>query len=164
MTTAASTASSNDREIVIARDFNAPRQLVWDVWTDPKHREKWFGPKGYSIKVISSDFREGGKWEEKMIGPDGEFPYSGVYKEIVPIEKIVSTDDFDESLKETMPDLPEGMVVTTLFDDKGEQTGVTIRTLHPTVEDREKHEAMGVEAGWASTLDNLDEYLAELQK
>jgi uncharacterized protein YndB with AHSA1/START domain len=164
MTTAAETASSNDREIVIARDFNAPRQLVWDVWTEPKHREKWFGPKGYSIRVISSDFQVGGKWEEVMVGPDGEFPYSGVYKEIEPIEKIVSTDDFDESLKETMPDLPQGMVVTTLFDDKGEKTGVTIRTLHPTVEDREKHEAMGVVDGWGSTLDNLDEYLAELQK
>ena len=105
MTTAAETATNNDREIVIARDFNAPRQLVWDVWTDPKHREKWFGPKGYSIRVISSDFSDGGKWEETMVGPEGEFPYSGVYKEIVPIEKIVSTDDFDESLKETMPDL-----------------------------------------------------------
>jgi uncharacterized protein YndB with AHSA1/START domain len=162
--TAAVETANNDREIVINRTFKAPRQLVWDAWTLPEHREKWFGPKGYSMKVISSDFREGGRWEEKMIGPEGEFPYSGIYKEIVPIEKIVSTDEFDESLKETMPDLPQGMVVTTLFDDKGEQTDVTIRTLHPTVEDREKHEAMGVEAGWASTLDNLDEYLVELQK
>jgi uncharacterized protein YndB with AHSA1/START domain len=163
--TAAETANNNDREIVIARDFNAPRQLVWDVWTDPKHREKWFGPAGYRMEVISSDFREGGKWSEKMIGPEGEFPYSGVYKEIVPIERIVSTDDFDETVKESMPDLPQGMVVTTLFDDKGEQkTGVTIRTLHPTAEDKKKHEAMGVETGWASTLDNLDEYLEGLQK
>jgi len=161
--TATSTAT-NDRELVITREFNAPRQLVWDAWTKPEHREKWFGPKGYTIKVISCDFREGGKWSEKMIGPEGEFPYSGMYKEIVPIEKIVSTDDFDEATKEQMPELPEGMVVTTLFDDKGERTGVTIRTLHPTVEDLKKHEAMGVVEGWGSTLDNLVEYLAELQK
>lgn len=161
---AAETASISDREIVIIRSFDAPRQLVWDAWTEPQHREKWFGPKGYSMKVISSDFREGGRWEEKMIGPKGEFPYSGVYTEIVPIEKIVSTDEFDESLKGSMPDLPEGMVVTTLFEDKGAQTGVTIHTLHPSVEDKKKHEAMGVIEGWGSTLDNLDEYLEELKK
>lgn len=161
--TVAETAT-NDREIVISRTFKAPRQLVWDVWTEPKHREKWFGPKGYRVEVISCDFREGGRWEEKMIGPEGEFPYSGMYKEIVPIERIVSTDEFDETVKASMPELPEGMVVTTLFDDRGETTDVTIRTLHPTVEDKKKHEAMGVEAGWASTLDNLDEYLEEMQK
>jgi uncharacterized protein YndB with AHSA1/START domain len=162
--TAASTAQSSGNEIVITRDFNAPRQLIWDAWTDPKSREKWFGPRGYSIRVISNDFREGGNWEEIMVGPEGEFPYSGVYKEIVPMEKIVSTDQFDESMKETNPDLPEGMVVTTLFEDKGEQTGVTIRTLHPTEEDRKKHEAMGFVDGWGSTLDKLDEFLTEQQK
>lgn len=161
---AAAEATANDREIVITRDFKAPRQLVWDAFTKPEHREKWFGPKGYSMRVVSSDFKVGGRWEEVMIGPEGEFPYSGVYREIVPIERIVSTDEFDDSLNEAMPDLPQGMVVTTLFADKGEQTGVTIRTLHPTVEDKKKHEAMGVIEGWGSTLDNLDDYLAELQK
>jgi uncharacterized protein YndB with AHSA1/START domain len=165
MTTAAETASSNEREIVITREFAAPRQLVWDVWNEPKHIEKWFGPRTYSVRVTSQDFTEGGAWHYVMLGPAGEeFPFSGVFQEIVPIEKVVSTDEFDESLHETMPDLPKGLVVTTLFDEQGPKTLVTIRTIHGTVEDRKKHEAMGVVAGWESSFEKMDEYLAELQK
>ena len=161
------TSSAKDTEIIITREFGAQRQLVWDVWTQPKHVEKWFGPKGFTTRVDGLDFKVGGRSTYVMIGPDGtEYPSSGTFKEIVPIEKIVTTDEFGEGFEEAHPnmDLPQGMISTFLFDDLGERTKVTIITAHPTVEDRKKHEAMGVVDGWNSTLDKLDEYLSNMQK
>ncbi len=167
--TATSTTQTNDKEIVITREFAAPRQLVWDVWTQPKHIEKWFGPKGFDTRVDGLDFKVGGRSTYVMVGPDGtEYPSTGVFKEIVPIEKIVTTDEFGEGFDkiESMKnvDLPQGMISTFLFDDLGDRTKLTLITAHPTVEDREKHEAMGVVDGWNSSLDKAAAYLAELQK
>ena len=161
------TQQSKETEIVINREFTAPRQLVWDVWTQPKHIEKWFGPKGFDTRVEKFDFKVGGRATYVMVGPDGkEYPGTGVYKEIVPIEKIVTTDEFGEGFEESHPDmdLPQGMVTTALFDDLSDKTKLTLIISHPTVEDRKKHEAMGVVDGWNSTLDKLEEYAAQLQK
>ena len=166
--TASSTTQIKDKDIVITREFAAPRQLVWDVWTTPKHLEKWFGPKGFTTRVERHEFKVGGRSTYIMTGPDGtEYPGTGIYKEIVPIEKIVTTDEFGEGFDEIAEkqniDLPQGMISTFLFDDLGQQrTKLTLITSHPTVEDREKHEAMGVVDGWNSSIDKLDEYLAEL--
>ena len=167
--TATSTTRSDDKDIVITREFAAPRQLVWDVWTQPEHIEKWFGPKGFSTRVEKLEFSVGGKSVYVMVGPDGtEYPSSGVFQEIVPIEKIVTTDEFGDGFEDIEQmkdvDLPQGMVTTFLFDDLGERTKLTIITAHPTAEDREKHEAMGVVGGWNSSLDKAEEYFAELQK
>jgi uncharacterized protein YndB with AHSA1/START domain len=166
---AASTTSQNEKDIVITREFAAPRQLVWDVWTKPEHVEKWFGPKGFSTRVDQFDFKVGGRTTYVMIGPDGkEYPSTGVYQEIVPIEKIVTTDEFGEEFETSegvnKDDLPQGMLQTYLFEDLNNRTKLTIITSHPTLEDKQKHEAMGVVEGWNSTLDKAEEYLAELQK
>ena len=73
--TAAANSQTNDREIVITREFDASRELFWDVWTEPKHVEKWFGPFGFTTKVIESDLKPGGVSSYIMIGPDGtEYP------------------------------------------------------------------------------------------
>ena len=164
----ATSTQYKDTDIVISREFAAPRQLVWDVWTQPKHIEKWFGPKGFDTRVDKLDFKVGGRSAYVMIGPDGvEYPSAGVFQEIVPIEKIVTTDEFGEGFDEIEAmknvDLPKGMISTFLFDDLGERTKLTSITSHPTVEDRKKHEAMGVVAGWNSSLDKLEEYLAEIR-
>ncbi|MGQ0540356.1 MAG: SRPBCC domain-containing protein [Blastocatellia bacterium] len=162
-----SSKHSKDTELVITREFDAPRDLVWQVWTEPKHIEKWFGPEGFNTRVKSMDFRQGGKWEYVMIGPDGaEYPFGGVYLEIEPIEKVVSTNEFGEEYTERNPDIsmPKIMSVTTLFEDHGTTTRVVIKTTHATAEDRKKHEEMGVVAGWNSSFDKMDDYLAELQK
>ncbi len=165
--TATSSSQIKDTEIIITREFAAPRQLVWDVWTQPEHVEKWFGPKGFTTRVEKVDFTVGGRWLYVMIGPDGtEYPAAGVFREIVPIEKIVSTDEFGDGFEEIEAmknvDLPQGMIATTLFDDLGESTRLTIIVSHPTVEDRKKHEAMGVVDGWGTSLDKMDAYIAEL--
>lgn len=161
-----STTSISDRELVIVREFAAPRALVWRVWTEPAHVAQWFGPRGFNTTVTQSDLRTGGKWRYVMHAPDGsEFPFHGVNKEVVPLEKIVSTDEFEGEYETKLPgvDLPKGMVVTTLFEDAGPgKTRVTIRVLHPTAEDKKKHEAMGVVAGWNSSFECLDEHLGTL--
>jgi uncharacterized protein YndB with AHSA1/START domain len=160
----------SDKDIVITREFDAPRQLVWDVWTQPKHIEKWFGPKGFNTRVDQLDFEVGGRATYVMITEDGtEYPSTGVYREIVPIEKIVTTDEFGDGFEEIESmknvELPQGMVSTFLFDDLGEnRTKVTIITSHPTIEDRKKHEDMGVVGGWNSSLDKMDDYLSQVQK
>jgi uncharacterized protein YndB with AHSA1/START domain len=154
-----------DTDIVITREFDAPRQLVWDVWTQPQHVEKWFGPKGFDTRVDKLDFKVGGQSAYVMIGPDGtEYPSHGVFQEIVPIEKIVTTDEFGEGFEEIESmknvDLPKILTQTYLFDDLGPRTKLTIIVAHPTAEDKAKHEAMGVLEGWNSSLDKLAEHLA----
>ncbi|MFL6467246.1 MAG: SRPBCC domain-containing protein [Pyrinomonadaceae bacterium] len=153
-------------ELVITREFAAPRELVWKVWNEPEHIEKWFGPQGFTTRVKSQDFKTGGKWEYVMIGPDGlEYPFGGVYLEIKPIERVVSTDEFGEEFTERNPEMvmPKITSVTTLFEDHGAMTRVVIKTMHATPEDRKKHEAMDVEAGWNSSFEKMDAYLSEIQ-
>lgn len=158
------TTVQSDREIVITRVFNAPRDLVWKVWTDPNHVAQWWGPQGFTTRVMELDLRPGGQSRYVMIDPDGtEYPVKGVFQEVVPLERIVTTDEFDEGFEQVVnADLPQGIVMTVLFEEIEDKTQVTLRIVHPTVEDRRKHEEMGVVGGWNSTLDCLDEYLATL--
>lgn len=159
-----STDAQDEREIVITRIFNAPRELVFKVWTEKKHIEQWWGPKGFTTRVEQMDARPGGSWRYVMCGPDGtEYPVNGVFREVVPPERIVTSDRFDEGFEELVKvDIPRGIiVVTTLFEDLGDKTRLTLRILHATAEDRRKHEEMGVIAGWNSSFECLDEYLAK---
>lgn len=156
--------NSEDLDIVIARVFNAPRELVWKVWTETDHIEKWWGPKGMSTRVDKNELKVGGRARYVMIAPDGtEYPSGGAIKELVPFEKIVSTDEFeDDFVAPESVDLPDGMIATYLFEDAGEnKTRVTVRISHPNAEEKRKHEKMGVVDGWNSMLDCLAEYLLE---
>ena len=160
----AATSPANEKELVITRLFNAPRELVWQAWTDPAHLAQWWGPEGFTARVEENDLRPNGRWRYVMIGPDGaEYPSIGVFREVVPFERIVSTDDFGDDFQplEGM-ELPGEMIVTTFFESVGDKTRLTIRIEHSTLEDRRKHEAMGVIAGWDSTLDCLKNHLATM--
>lgn len=160
------TTSNETKELTIVREFAAPRELVWKVWTEPHHIEKWWGPRGFNTRVKEVDLSVGGRSVYVMVGPDGtEYPVSGKVIEIIPFEKIVSTDEFGDGEGNEHPglDLPQGLIVTVTFEDLGEKTLMTLTISHPTVEEREKHEAMGVVAGWNSSFDKMDEYLADLQ-
>ncbi|HEY9735586.1 MAG TPA: SRPBCC domain-containing protein [Trichocoleus sp.] len=155
--------TQDERTIVITRRFNAPRELVWRVWTESAHIAQWWGPQGFTTRVEEMDLRPGGKSRYIMVGPDGtEYPAEGVFQEIVPMERIVTTDEFGEGYEQTGVDLPQGMVLTVLFEDLGDQTQLTLHIVHPTVEERRKHEEMGVVGGWNSSFDCMDEYLATL--
>ncbi|MFN2134656.1 MAG: SRPBCC domain-containing protein [Candidatus Promineifilaceae bacterium] len=146
-----------DLTLTITRLFDAPVARVWHAWTDPQQIEAWFGPEGFQTRVDLQELKVGGRYIYVMIGPDGtEYPSEGAFLEIVPQEKIVATDEFGENFEPPDPvELPSGMVTTTLFEDVNGRTKVTIQIAHPTLDDKRKHEEMGVIAGWESTLDNL---------
>lgn len=154
-----------DREIVITRDFNAPQRLLWEAHAQPEHIAAWQGPRGFSTRVERHEFRVGGAWRYVMIGPDGtEYPSEGVFREIVPCERLATTDEFAEDFKHPEVDeLPAGMSQTLIFEARGHnRTRLTVRITHPSAEERRKHEAMGVKAGYASMLDCLDEHLTRM--
>ncbi|MBD2728101.1 SRPBCC domain-containing protein [Nostoc sp. FACHB-892] len=155
--------AQSQREIVITRVFNAPRELVFQAWTDPKHIVQWWGPKGFTTQVVELDLCPGGKWRYVMIGPDGtEYPAKGIFREIIPFERIVTSDEFDEGFEKVMNvDLPKGIVMTAVFEDLGSNTKLTLRIMHESAEERRKHEEMGVIAGWNSSFDCLDEFLTK---
>src|ERR671933_1431990 len=86
----------SDREIVMRRVFDAPRRLVFDAWTTPELFARWFGARGWSVPVCEIDLRPGGRYRYVMRGPDGqEVAMAGVYREVVPPERLVTTERFE---------------------------------------------------------------------
>lgn len=154
-------SSSSDCDIVIERVFKAPREIVWAAFMEAEQVEKWWGPEGFSTRVEKLEPVVGGRTAYVMIGPGGtEYPVGGVFTEIVPCEQIVSTDEFGEDFEAPEGvDLPEGMFVTYTFEDHADGTKLTLVTSHPSVEEKKKHEDMGVVDGWNSSFDCLDELL-----
>jgi len=151
-----------DREIVVTRIFDAPRELVWEMWTEAKHLKHWWGPKGWSLPVCEVDFRPGGEWFYCMQGPDMLSCGKAVYTEIVKPERFGYKDmfvDADGSLLEGMP-VAES---TARFIERGGATLVTNSTTYATKAERDKVIEMGVEEGIDQTLDRLEAYLETLK-
>src|SRR3989337_2780421 len=97
-------AEQKSKELVITRLFDAPRELVWKAWTDPKQLMQWWGPKGFTSPVCKQDFRVGGKYLYCMRSPEGKDYWStGVYREIVAMKKIVCTDSFADEKGNVVP-------------------------------------------------------------
>ena len=150
--------------LVIERVFDAPRELVWKAWSEPERFALWWGPKDYSCPTCKIDFRVGGTFLGCMRSPDGNDIWStGVYREIVPLERIVCTDSFADADGNVVPashyglpeDFPLEMLLTVTFEEKDGKTKMTIR-----------HDGMPVEMGdganqgWNESLDKLAESLA----
>jgi uncharacterized protein YndB with AHSA1/START domain len=148
-------------ELVIERVLDAPREQVWKAWTDPEQVKKWWGPKHFTAPTIKIDLQEGGKYLFCMRSPDGQDYWStGVYREIVPMERIVVTDSFaDENgnvvpaTNYGMPDMPLETQITVTFEELGGQTKLTLR--HAGMPAGEMGEQ--AEAGWNESLDKLAE-------
>jgi uncharacterized protein YndB with AHSA1/START domain len=157
-------AKDEQAEITITREFDTTREKLWDAFTKPEQIEKWFGPEGFTTRVPEFDLRVGGKAGYVMTGPDGaEYPFHGFFREVSTHERVVATDEWGEGVQEAMKttDLPQGMITTEIFEDLGDRSKLTIKIAHPTAEERKKHEDMGVVAGWQSSFDRLDRYIAE---
>lgn len=152
---------SESKEIVISRTFDASREALWQAWTEADQIEQWWGPRGFTTRVDEMDFKPGGHFKYTMLDADGnEYPSVGVFREIAAQKRIVATDEFGDDMKEAAPEgLPTGMVNTTSFEDVDERPQVTISILHQSVEDRKKHEEMGVVDGFNEQFDKLEEYL-----
>lgn len=143
--------SIDNRTLKLERIFNAPRQLVWDAWTQPEHIAQWWG-RGIEVEIEEHDFRVDGKWKYVMTMPDGSpFISEGVYAEIVAPKKIVSSASFKP--------MTEDVIFTALFEEEGEQTKLIFSVLHPTEEYKKQQEQMGFFTGWASVFEVLEKYL-----
>jgi uncharacterized protein YndB with AHSA1/START domain len=151
---------SADRELVLTRLINAPREKVYRAWTDPELLKQWFAPKPYTTPIVEIDVRPGGSAYFVMRGPDGkDLPNRGVYLEVVPNEKLVSTDAY---VKAWEPSEKPFMTLILTFEDEGGKTRYTARVRHWTVADREAHEKMGFHGGWGLCTDQLQALVAKI--
>ena len=151
---------SADRELVLTRLINAPREKVYRAWTDPELLKQWFAPKPYTTPIVEIDVRPGGSAYFVMRGPDGkDLPNRGVYLEVVPNEKLVSTDAY---VKAWEPSEKPFMTLILTFEDEGGKTRYTARVHHWTVADRETHEKMGFHGGWSLCTDQLEALVAKI--
>jgi uncharacterized protein YndB with AHSA1/START domain len=147
-----------DREIRIVREFDAPRDRVFAVFTDPALIPEWWGPRGTTTVVDEMEVRAGGRWRFVCRNQDGsEDGFRGVYREITEPERIVQTFEW-----EGMPG--HVSVETAEFEDLGERTRVTTTTVFHTPEERDGMLQSGMEGGMQETYARLDELLARLAK
>jgi uncharacterized protein YndB with AHSA1/START domain len=150
-----------DREIFITREFNAPRELVWEAMTDPQHVIHWWGPHGFSTTIEEMDVRPGGVWKHVMHGPDGvNYPNKSVFKEIVRPERIVYSHG---GKRENGPGV--SFVSTWTFEALAvDKTKVTIRMVFPSSSDRDfVVKEFGAIEGGKQTLERLGEYLPKME-
>lgn len=161
------TASEVER-MFVTRVLNAPRELVWKAWTEPKYVMLWWGPKGFTAPVCQMDFRVGGKSLCCMKSPDGQEFWNAIeYHEIVPHEKIVSSMYFSDSKGNKIEpeelgiehEAIEGAFDVTLFEDLGD--GRT-RLTHIGNEPMDSARDSGQLEGWNQILDKLAAVVAEL--
>jgi uncharacterized protein YndB with AHSA1/START domain len=151
--TAPATLQPTDRELVLTRIIDAPREKVFQAWTDPELLKQWFAPRPWMTPVAELDVRPGGASLVVMRGPDGnEFPNRGVYLEVVKNERLVFTDAYTKAWEPS--EKPFMTVIITLEDLDG-TTRYTARVLHWNVADREAHEKMGFHQGWGQCADQL---------
>jgi uncharacterized protein YndB with AHSA1/START domain len=154
--------------LVIERIFHTPRGLVWRAWTDPEQVMRWWGPKGYTAPVCKIDLRVGGTFLYCMRSPEGiEYWNTGVFQEIVPLEKIVCTDSFADQTGKVVPatyygfspDFPLELLMTVTFEDLAGKTRLTLR--HTGLPAGEIQES--ARAGWNESLDKFARALDELR-
>ena len=150
--------TNEERELVLTRVFDAPRELVFKAWTDPKQVAQWWGPHGFTNPVCDLDVRPGGAIRIHMRGPDGTvYPMTGVYNEVVEPERLVFTSaalDADGN--------PMFEVLTTVtFAEQGGKTKQIMRARVVKSTAEAAPYIKGMEAGWTQSLERLAESLAK---
>ena len=149
---------TSGREIVISRVLHAPRELVWEAWTDPRQVSKWWGPRGFTTTIKQMDFRVGGVWEHTMHGPDGtNYPNKSIFKEIVPLKRITFSHGGG---RETGPGAT--FTATWTFETvDGNKTRLSGRMVFPSAEARDfVVREFGAIEGGKQTLERAAEYVA----
>jgi uncharacterized protein YndB with AHSA1/START domain len=160
------------RPFTISRVFAAPRELVWQAWTERQRLMRWFGPKGFTMPAAKLDFRPGGMFHYCLCGPDGnEMWGKSVYREIVALERIIWMNSFSDedgglTRHPLAPTWPLEMLSTATFVETDGQTKINFAwlPLNPTDEERQTFDYAydGMAHGWSGTFERLDEYLAKL--
>jgi uncharacterized protein YndB with AHSA1/START domain len=148
-------ATTSDREIVITRVFDAPRELVFEAWTDPEQVIRWWGPRGFTTTIHEMDVRPGGVWRFVMHSPDStDYDNKVVFVEVARPERLVyDHGPGDES------DSPQFRVTVT-FDEEGDTTRLTLKLVFESPAERDNAVESGALEGGNQTLERLGEYLA----
>lgn len=153
---ATTVTTPSDREVLITRVVAAPRQLVFDAYTNPAHLPHWMlGPQGWTMPVCEIDLRPGGAWRFVWRRSDGtEMAMRGVYQEVVPPERLVSTEAWGGDWPETLN--------TLVLSEQDGKTTITQRIRYPSQEARDAALKTGMREGTVEGFNRLDEYLATL--
>ncbi|MGE0180303.1 MAG: SRPBCC family protein [Sphingomonas sp.] len=160
---------SDNLDLVLERTLDAPRDLVWEAWTNPEHLKRWFSPKPYEISEIEMDLRPGGIFRIRMVGPDGfdtGHGNAGCMLEIVEGERLAWTSALGPGYRPA--EMGEGCesfpmtAIVTLADAGGGKTLYRAVALHRSIADRDTHEQMGFQEGWGKCADQLEELAAGL--
>ena len=150
-----------DLDLVLTRELNAPRELVYACWTTPEHLVHWFVPKPHKVTACELDVRVGGACNTTFDVDGAIMENKGVYLEVVPNEKLVFTDTYTEGWK---PAPDPFMTAILLLSDAGDGgTTYTAIARHRSPESRKVHEEMGFYSGWGTVVDQLEEYAATLR-
>jgi len=146
-------SDSSNRELSISRLINAPRELIWKVWTEPEHIRKWWGPKGFTNTISKMEVKPDGVWEFIMHGPEGtDYKNKHIYKEIIKPEKLVL-------FHETGPKF----LMTATFKAQGDQTLVTLHSVFESAEQlQEVIKVFKADEGMVQNMDRLENYLIKM--
>jgi len=147
----------SDTQILITREFDAARHLVYKAWTTPELIRRWWSGDRGEVTIAEVDLRVGGAWRYVMIANGGfEVAFHGEFREVVPDERIVSTEIF-----EGMPDA--SAVTTATFAEAGGRTTLTLLVQHTSQEHRDGHINSGMEGGMQESLDHLEQVAISLR-
>ena len=150
-------AAKDEPTIVVTRLVDAPRELVWQAWTEPHHIAQWWGPNGFTNTIHAMEVKPGGVWRFIMHGPDGtDWPNKIVYREVVRPERLVY-DHSGEGAND-----PHRFHVTVTFTDKNGITEIVMVSLFPSLEARNAVLKFGALEGGGQTLDRLAAYLSTI--
>ena len=165
-TTSSGTATvtlPTDEQILITREFDAPRHFVFEAWTTPELVRRWWHARRGEMTVAEIDLRVGGQWRYAMVTEDGfEVAFHGEYLEIVPNERIVSTETY-EGVPEGVSEADATTVNTATFAEADGRTTVTILVQAPSKATRDAIVESGMEAGLQDALDLLEEVAVSLR-
>ena len=151
-------STPTDLTIALRRDFDAPRELVFEAYTKPALLKRWYGPPGWSLVVCEIDFRVGGRWRFEMEKDSGaKMGFGGVYQEIVRPERIVSSEEFDD------PWYQGDATSTVTFVERSGKTTLTMTIVYDSKEVRDAVLASGMDTGVAQSYARLDQELVSLQ-
>jgi uncharacterized protein YndB with AHSA1/START domain len=159
----ASVTLPTDEQILITREFDAPKSLVWEAWTNPELVKRWWHANRGEVTLVEIDLQVGGKWRYVMVTPDGfEVGFHGEYREIVPAERLVSTETY-EGLPEGVPEEDGTTLNTATFADEDGRTTVTLLVQAPNRTSRDAIIESGMEDGLQDALDLLEQVARSLR-
>ena len=157
--TSASAALPNERKVLITRVLDAPRSLVFKLWTDPQHMAQWWGPHGFTNPICEVDARVGGALRIVMRAPDGvDYPMTGTFREIVVPERLVFVAVAEDAAGNPLLEA----LTTVTFEEHGSKTRLTVEASGVGLAPVAPQMLAGMEAGWTQSLEKLESYVTKV--